>query len=285
MGLLMSVAKLYARFVFRKEDEFDSIGTQKKLSLPDPPKRHAARCRKAEIHGVKCIWIDEPNAKNGVLVYLHGGIFYFGPVKEHWDYIADMSKRTGMAALVIDYRMAPQHPFPAGPDDIVAVVSTLDLPENWAFLGDSSGAAMAVAAVFMLKEKNAKHPKKLVLMSPWMDTTLENPDIKLNEHDDPMMTVKRMLTATREYADGHDPMDPLISPMFGDVAGLPQTLIQIGTSDLLLWDARKFHQKCLDAGVDSTYEEYPQGFHDFMMLGFLPESKKALRSQADFLAS
>jgi monoterpene epsilon-lactone hydrolase len=285
MSLLMSVAKLYARIVFRKEDETDSIGTQKKLSLPHPPRHHAPRCRKTRINDVSCVWIDEANAKNGVLVYLHGGIYYFGPVKEHWDYIADMSKRTKMAALVIDYGMAPQRPFPAGIDDIVKVVSAADLPGNWFFLGDSSGAAMAVGAVFKLKENGGILPKKLMLMSPWMDITLENPDIKLNEHEDPMMTVKRMLTAAREYAGQVDLKDPLISPMFGDLNGLPPILIQIGTSDLLLWDAREFHQKCLDAGVEAVYEEYPHGFHDFMMLGFLPESKKALQSQADFLTS
>jgi len=285
MGILMSIAKLYARTVFRKEDELDSLGTQKKLSLSDPPKRIAGRCRKDEIGGVKCVWIDEANAKNGVLVYLHGGAFYFGPVKEHWDYIAGISQRTQMAALMIDYRMAPQHPFPAGLDDIVTVVLTQDLPENWSFLGDSSGATMAAGAFFMLKERNARLPKKLVLMSPWMDMTLQNPDINLNEHEDPMMTVKRLLTAAREYMAGADPKDPLISPMFGDLTGLPPTLIQIGTSDLLLWDGRKFYQKCLEANVAAEYEEYPEGFHDFMMLGFLSEAKKALKSQAEFLTS
>lgn len=279
----MTIAKLYARIVFRKEDEFDSIGTQQKLSLPDPPKRYAARCRKTDIAGVSCTWIDEANAKNGVLVYLHGGIFYFGPVREHWDYIADIARRAEMAALVIDYGMAPQRPFPAGLDDIVNVAAALDPANEWFFLGDSSGAAMAVAAFFALRERNKNLPAKMILMSPWMDVTLENPDIKLNEHEDPMMTVKRMLTAANEYAGQADLKDPLISPMFGEATGLPPILIQIGTSDLLLWDARKFSQKCLDAGVDARYEEYPNGFHDFMMLGFLPESKKALKSQADFL--
>jgi acetyl esterase/lipase len=283
MGILMMAAKLYARTVFRKEDELESLKTQKKLSLPDPPKRIAGRCRKDVIGGVKCVWIDETNATNGVLVYLHGGAYYFGPVKEHWDYIAGISRSTQMAALVIDYRMAPQHPCPAGLDDIVEVVLTQALPENWFFLGDSSGAGMAVAAFFMLRKRSGKLPKKLILMSPWMDATLQNPDINLNEHEDPMMTVKRLLTAAREYTGAGDPKDPLISPMFGDVTGLPPTLIQIGTSDLLLWDCRKFYQKCLEANVAAQYEEYPKGFHDFMMLGFLPEAKKALKSQAEFL--
>jgi acetyl esterase/lipase len=285
MSILMKVAKLYARAVFRKADELDSLKTQERLSLPEPPKRYAARCEEEEINGVRCVWIDQANAKNGVLVYLHGGIYYFGPVKEHWDYIADISKRTRMAALMVDYGMAPRYPFPSGLTDIIRVSSVLDAQYEQFFLGDSSGAAMAVAAVFELKKIGRSMPKKMILMSPWMDITLQNPDIKRNEHKDPMMTVKRMLTAAREYARQTDPKDPSISPMFGDLSGLPPTLIQIGTSDLLLWDARKFRQKCLDAGVEVTHEEYPDGFHDFMMLGILPEAKKALASQAAFLRS
>jgi acetyl esterase/lipase len=237
------------------------------------------------ISDVRCVWIDEANANNGVLIYLHGGLYYFGPVKEHWDYIADMSERTGMATLVVDYAMAPRYPFPRAIVDVTDVMMTLNEDHDRYLLGDSSGAAMAAAAVFKLKEAGGIIPKKLVLMSPWMDITLQNPDIKLNEHEDPMMTVKRMLTAAHEYSGQVDMKDPLISPMFGDLSGLPQTLIQIGTSDLLLWDARKFHKKCIDSGVDAIYEEYPGGFHDFMMLGFVPESKKALRSQAEFLTS
>ncbi len=283
MSIQNTIAKLYVRIVFRKEDELDSLKTQKKLSLPGPPKRYAARSRKVEIGGVNCVWIDEANAKNGVLVYLHGGAYYFGPVKEHWDYIAGISRMTGMAALVIDYRMAPQHPFPAGLDDVIGVVSELDPPGDWFFLGDSSGAGMAVGAALKLKEMNRSLPEKLLLMSPWVDLTLQNPEINLNEHKDPMMTVKRLLTAAREYTAAGDPKDPLISPLFGDVAGLPSTLIQTGTADLLMWDCRKFYQKCLAAQVDVKYEEYPDAFHDFMMLGFLPEAKKALKSQVEFL--
>jgi monoterpene epsilon-lactone hydrolase len=285
MGILMTVAKLYARAVYRKEDEFDSLKTQKKLSLPVPPRKFAKRCRKTEIGSVKVVWIDEDNAKNGVLIYLHGGAFYFGPVKEHWDYIASISQKTGMAALMIDYRMAPLYPHPRGLEDILEVVEKSALPSNWFFLGDSSGAAMAVSVALKLKETSQNLPKKIVLMSPWMDLTMENPDAKADEHKDPMMTFKRLSTAAREHVGGADAKDPLVSPMFADLSGLPPVLIQIGTADLLLSDGRRFYKKCLDLGIDAGYEEYPDAFHDFMMLGFLPEAKRALASQAEFLGT
>ena len=283
MSIRNSLAKIYVRLVFREDGEFDSLKTQKELSLPEPPKSYAKRCEKIEIGDAKGFWIDKHNTKNGVLVYLHGGAFYFGPVKEHWEYIAKISQMTEMAALVIDFKLSPQHPFPLGFNDIIEMVSNVDLPENWFFLGDSSGAGMAVAATFKLKKLNKPVPKKIILMSPWLDCTLQNPAINLNKHTDPMMTVERLSNAAREYAINDNLQTPLISPMFADITGLPPTLIQMGTADLLLWDCRKFYLKCLDAKIDVQYEEYPDSFHDFMMLGFLPEAQKALKSQKEFL--
>ena len=113
---------------------------------------------------------------------------------------------------------------------------------------------------------------------------LDNLQIKLSEHEDPMMSVKRLSSAARIYAGEAELTDPSLSPMFGDLSVLPRTLIQMGTADLLLWDCRKFHEKCMGAGVDVLYEEFPGAFHDFMMLGFMPEAKQALRSQTEFLS-
>jgi acetyl esterase/lipase len=284
MSILNHIAKFYVRLVFREEGEFDALKTQKDFNLPDPPKRLAKRCEPVD-HNVRAFWIDKQHADRGVLVYLHGGAFYFGPVKEHWDYIGRISQAAGMAAILVDYGIAPQRPFPEGLDEIVDLVTTLDLPENWFFLGDSSGAAMAVSATFKLREIGKRTPKKLVLMSPWIDATLKNPDIDLNKHEDVMMTVERLSSAARIYACEEDLVAPLISPMFGDLTGLPPMLIQMGTADLLLVDCRKFYQKCLDARVDVKYEETPAAFHDFMMLSFLPEARAALKSQTAFLTS
>lgn len=283
MSLRNSLAKLYVRLVFRDEGPFDAYKTQKDLNVSEPPRRLASRCRKAEIGGVNCFWIDEANKANGVLVYLHGGAFYFGPVKEHWDYIQLIARRTGMAALMVDYRLAPQHAYPAALDDILSAVIESDLPERWFFLGDSSGGGKAVAATFRLKARGFTLPKKIIMMSPWVDATLTNPAINLNAHEDVMMTVERLSNAARAYAPDLNLKDPEISPIFGNVEGLPPVLIQMGTADLLLWDCRKFYLKCLDEGVDVRYEEYQDAFHDFMMLPFLPEAKRAIRSQVEFL--
>ena len=284
MSLLVSIAKLYVRLVFR-DGEYDALRTQRNFNRPDPPRALAKRCSRCDHNGTRAFWLDKANSERGVLVYLHGGAFYFGPVKEHWDYFGLICKQTQMAGLMIDYGFAPQRPFPIGLNEIVDLVSTIGLPPNWFFLGDSSGAGMAVSATFKLSELNGPLPKKLVLMSPWVDVTLENPDIESKKDDDVMMTVERLSGAALDYVGGADPRDPLISPMFGKLAGLPPMLIQMGTADLLYPDCVRFRDKCAQAGVDVQYEEYPEAFHDFMMLSVLPEAKRAIKSQVRFLSA
>lgn len=285
MSFQNKIAKLYVRLVFRDEGPFDALKTQRQFNRPDPPRGIAKRSTRLEHDTVRGFFVDKQNTGNGLLVYLHGGAYYFGPVKEHWQYLARICRETQMAGLMIDYGFAPQAPFPKGLDEIVELVSTLDLPDNWFFLGDSSGAGMAVSATLKLKKLGARQPKKLVLMSPWVDVTLENPGIEVNKHEDVMMTVERLANAAKVYVGDADPRDPMISPMFGDLAGLPSTLIQMGTADLLLSDCKKFYQKCVDAGVDVTYEETADVFHDFMMLNFLPEAKRAIEAQTKFLTT
>ncbi len=97
MSILCSIAKLYVRLVFREDGEFDALKTQRELNRPEPPRGIASRCEKVDRSNVRAFWIDREYAENGVPVYLHGGAFYFGPVKEHWDYIARISKQTGMS--------------------------------------------------------------------------------------------------------------------------------------------------------------------------------------------
>ncbi|HEX3101034.1 MAG TPA: alpha/beta hydrolase fold domain-containing protein, partial [Pyrinomonadaceae bacterium] len=168
MSILVEIAKLYVRLVFR-DGEYNSIKTQQDFNVPDPPRGIAKRCEKLGHDKIRGFWIDKANEKRGVLVYLHGGAFYFGPVKEHWDYFARICKQTQMAGLLVDYRFAPQYPFPVGLNEVVELVTTIDLPPNWFFLGDSSGAGMVVSSIFKLRELNLPLPKKLVLMSPWVD--------------------------------------------------------------------------------------------------------------------
>lgn len=296
MSIRNDLVKLYLRLTNSKtEGDNLSLEERQKGNLhPEPPPEVTEKiaCEKIEIEsGVKAVWLGRENSKNGVMIYLHGGSYIAGPYPDQWKYLADMCRQTQMAALLLNYRLAPQNPFPRGLDDVLAVIETLSangqLNENWFLLGDSAGAGLAAATVYKLREASGSKislPKKLILMSAWLDVTMSNPEIDLNDREDPMLSVNRLRESGASYAGGRmDLKNPLVSPLYGDVSVLPPTMIQIGTADVFLWDNRKFYRKCLDSGVVVKYEEYSGAFHDFMMVGFLPEAKKARRSQAEIL--
>ena len=284
------MVKAYMRLTnYKASGDELTLEERQKDNMPEPPVAVSQNtpCETVEIDGARAVWLNKQNAKNGVLVYLHGGSYIAGPFGDQWLYLADMCRRTQMAALLIDYRLAPQNPFPCGLDDVLMIVETLratgELPENWFLLGDSAGAGLAVATIYELRDMEESPPKKLILMSGWFDVTLENPDIEKNYNQDPMLSRQRLTESADSYVGSDNRKNPLISPLYGDVSLLPPTLIQIGTSDIFLWENRELHRKCLDTSVIVQYEEYPNTFHDFMMVGFLPEAKKARKSQAEFL--
>jgi len=292
MSIQNLLAKAFLRLTnYKKRRERLSFEERQAENMPGLPEELAEKFGRetVAVNGSKAVWLNREAAENGVLVYLHGGSYNAGPFKEQWQYLADMCGQTQMAALLIDYSLAPQNPFPAGLDDALILVETLvvtgDLPKKWFLLGDSAGAGLAVALVYELRDAEIPPPQKLILMSGWFDLTVSIPEIRQNPNIDPMLTYERMVESAKWYIGTEDPKDPLISPLFGNVRILPPTLMQCGTADLLVWENRKFYQRCLAAGVKIRYEEFPNLFHDFMLIGFLPEAKKARKSQVEFLLS
>lgn len=285
MSLLNSIVQTYLRLEKRK-NESRPLSFEEKQSriISEPPVNIAKKgvFEQIELEGAKAFWFNKSNQQNGVLVFLHGGSFITEPYKQHWEYFADMCLRMKMAGLSIDYRLAPQFPFPHGLNDVITILQSLNLP-NYFLLGDSAGGGLAAATCYKLAELGEKMPKKLILMAGWFDVTCENPAIQLNVESDVMLIYEHLKITGKWYADDENPKNPLASPIYGDVSVLPPTLIQIGTNDLLFWDNRKFYLQMLEAGVDVKYEEYPNTFHDFMLVGFLKEAKKARLSQVLFL--
>lgn len=259
-----------------------------RYSVPEPPQsvREKHQTEKIEIGGTAAYWLSKEKASKGVLIYLHGGAYVVGPISMQWDYISKMSQRTEMAALVIDYRQLPDHPFPAALEDVVKVVTTLqeqgELPGNWYFLGDSAGGGLALSSSYKLREEGADLPTKFVLMSPWLDVSMTNPALERTANDDPFLS-RGMEKAVGGYAPKSELKNPLLSPMYGEVKGLPPMLLQTGTNEMLLWDARKFYLKCLESEVEIQYEEYEEMFHAFMIVTLLREAKQALDKQVEFL--
>jgi len=290
MSLQNLFVKAFLRVTFYKKRRARmSIEEKQAESYPEPPAIIAAKIdwEKLAIDGAKAVWLNKKNIENGALVYLHGGSYNAGTFDVQWKYIADMCARTKMAALIVDYRLAPQNPFPAGLEDGLTIIETLltngDLPEKWFLLGDSAGGGLAVAVCLKLIEAKIVLPQKLGLMSGWYDLTVSSPEIYQNQNVDPMLSIDRMKEAADWYRGAENAENKLISPLFADLKNFPPTLMQCGTADLLVWENRRMYRKFLEAGVDVRYEEFPNLFHDFMMIGFLPESKKARLSQTEFL--
>ena len=238
MSIQNTLVKAFMRLRnYKRAGDDLSLEERQADNLPEPPENVSRKiaCEKVEIDGAKAVWLGKENKQNGAIIYLHGGSYTAGAFKEQWEYLADMCRRTKMAALLIDYKIAPQNPFPAGLNDVITILANSEISENWFLLGDSAGAGLAIASCFKLQELNETLPKKLILMSGWFDLTLENPDIQKNYDDDPMLSLGRLSESAKSYIGNDSAKNPLISPLFGDVKNLPPTLIQIGTADLFFW--------------------------------------------------
>jgi len=290
MSFLSELTKTGMRLAnIKGRTQQSSLSDLQKFSLPEPPAKvlKSLKSEKININGAKGVWLNKQNAWHGVLVYLHGGGYFVGPLQNQWDYIARLARTTDMAALIIDYRQLPQYAFPTGLEDVMTIIMALQenggLSAKWYLLGDSAGGGLALATCYQLRDKGAPLPKKLILMSPWLDINMSNPAFALTADADPMLPLAGIRKVAAEYTRHDNPGNPLISPIFGDVQGLPPTLLQVGTSEIFLWDIRKFYLKLLDAQVPVQYEEYPKLFHVFVIFHYLPEAKVAFKAQVDFL--
>lgn len=222
------------------------------------------------------------------IIYLHGGAFISGPVLFHWQMLGRLCELTGSEIIVVLYRKSPEFPYPAQMEDLLAVYDhylSFCKPENICLMGDSAGGGLVAATALRLRDEQRPLPSKLVLLSPWLEITLTNPDITGLEKEDKFLSRKGVARAGFRYAGNHDPKHPYLSPVYGDLHGLPKTLLLVGTKELLLFDCRIFRDKAREAGVDIYYEEWEGMFHDWVCVTLLlAEAEEALGHVVRFLA-
>jgi epsilon-lactone hydrolase len=225
----------------------------------------------------------EPDA---AILYLHGGAYCVGSPATHRALAGALAARTQAAVFVADYRLAPEHPFPAALDDAVAAYRGLrasgHAAARLAIVGDSAGGGLAVAAALRLRELGEPLPAALVTFSPWVD--LHAPDRGPLPAGELMLSSSWVAECARLYLGGADARHPLASPIQGDLAGLPPTLVQVGLDELLLPDARRLHAALVAAGVPSRLEEFPRRWHVFQAhVGVLADADRALDRVTRFL--
>lgn len=248
----------------------------------------------ADAGGVPAEMVRTPESDpSAMLLYLHGGGYWAGSVTTHRKLVAQLCRRTGRTGLVISYRLAPEHPFPAALDDALAsydwlVAKGFD-PARITVAGDSAGGGLALALALRLREEHRSLPKALVLFSPWTDLAMSGASIVANRAIDPVIKIgEGESPAVRAYlgSSGTDVKDPLVSPLYGDLRGLPRMLVQVGSDEVLLDDSTRLVERARSAGVDVTLETWPGMFHVFQMgAGLLPEADEAMEHVAGWLGS
>jgi monoterpene epsilon-lactone hydrolase len=239
---------------------------------------------------VKGEWISDPKTASGdkVIYYLHGGGYISGSAKTGRPLTAPLARQMGVRIFSVDYRLAPEHRFPAGLDDAVAgyrwLLSTGIDAKNISVMGDSAGGGMTLALALRLRQAGEPLPACLVCLSPWTDMTGNSKSIAVNADRDPMFVAEDIRRYADAYLGNQSPLDPLASPLLSDLAGLPPMLIQVGRNEVLLDDARSLDAKVRAAGGSSQlhiYEAVPHGWH--FGAPCVPESRAALREIAEFI--
>jgi monoterpene epsilon-lactone hydrolase len=237
---------------------------------------------KAKLAGLHAEWYRPPGAsKERVMLYLHGGAYALGSCDSHRKLVTHIAKSGNITAVLPEYRLAPEHPFPAGLDDCVAAYrALLELgysPGNILIGGDSAGGGLTVATMLQLRHAGVVLPRAAVLLSPFLDMSASGESITTRAELDPWFDPADLPVVVGHYCPGENLENPLLSPVFANVAGLPPALIQVGDAEILLSDSTRFADKLTEAGIEANLEVFPEMWHVFQLfVGHMPESGAAI---------
>ena len=247
-------------------------------------------CERVSAGGVDGEWVAPSGAQQDkAILYFHGGGFRLGSVSSHRDLIARIADASSCRVLAINYRLAPEHRFPAPVEDAIAAFNwMLDQglkPENIAFVGDSAGGNLVLAAMLGLRERGLPLPVAGVLMSPWTDLAANGASYVSRADADPIHQRPMIVALAKNYlGEGGDPRHPLTSPLYADLTGLPPLLIQVGDRETVLDDSTLFADKARAASVDVELQVWEGMIHVFQMFAAeLVEGRRAIGSIAQFL--
>jgi monoterpene epsilon-lactone hydrolase len=219
------------------------------------------------------------------LLYLHGGGFFAGSPKMYRQVAHSFACR-GFEVFTPAYRLAPRHPFPAALEDAKAAYAALAQrsASQIVVAGDSAGGGLAVSLMVALKAESAPLPKSAALFSPWTDLAVTGGSTRENEGKDVVFSRSMLRAAARNYLAGERPTNPLASPLYADLSGLPPLLIHVGADELLRDDALRLALRAQDAAVEAQVEVWPTVPHGWQLAaGFMPEARRSLALTAEFL--
>ena len=244
--------------------------------------------REVKIQDMDGEWVsvDRAHMKKYVILYCHGGGYSTGSSIYARTLTTKLAASTSMDVLSFDYRLAPEHPYPAALEDAMKAWDYLMLlgygARDVIVAGDSAGGNMALSLVLNLKKQNRILPRGLVLMSPWTDLTSSGKSHLTRAEVDPVLNEEYLKSMIENYASGQALDDPLISPLFGDFEGFPPTYIQVGDNEVLLADATMLHKKMIQANVSAKLDVFKGMWHVFQMSP-LKTAYEAMEKNAEFI--
>jgi acetyl esterase/lipase len=234
-------------------------------------------------------WLTPAAPLPGAIFYVHGGGFVSCSSATHRPVAAAVARSSRRPVLSIDYRLAPEHPFPAASADVLAAYDRLLAsglsPRAVALAGDSAGGNLALGLALHLRDLGRPRPACVVLFSPWTDLTAAGPSAKSNDGPDVMFRYENLPDFAAVYLNGAPAGAPPASPLYADLAGLPPVLLHVGSTEILLDDARRLHTRLLAAGGSSQLDVFQDVPHCWQMLvPWVPEASASLSAAGAFLA-
>jgi acetyl esterase/lipase len=242
-----------------------------------------------ELDGVPAERVAGPAAEPGrTMLYLHGGGYVLGSPLLYRPLAGAIAEAAHSTLFVLDYRLAPEHPFPAAVDDALAAYRRLlddgQEPARLVVAGDSAGGGLALAVLIRARDAGLALPAAAILISPWLDLAHTGESIDGLAGRDPSMDKPMLLEMARWYLGEHDLTTPLASPLYADLAGLPPLLIQVGSIEMLLDDSRRLDRKAREQGVESVLEVWDEMVHSWhFYFPHLPEGREAIGKLGEFV--
>lgn len=226
--------------------------------------------------------------KSKVILYLHGGGYTIGSTNSHRSLVGKIAKKTKSMAVLIDYRKAPENPFPAALEDALASYQSLlnrgKKPENIIIAGDSAGGGLTVATLLAIKEKGLPQPAGGVCLSPWVDLAATGDSIHTNADNDPLVDILKLKIWARMYAGSYSLTHPLVSPLYADLTGISPLLIQCSTSEMLHSDAVRLAEKARNQGVEVELQQWDGLIHWWHLFQrVIPEASEAINLISEFI--
>lgn len=244
--------------------------------------------KEQSIEGIKSEWLIPAGANSEKLImYVHGGGYVSGSCSDHRGFVSKFARFTSVTNIVFEYRLAPEHPFPAALDDSVKVYKWLLAegykPENIIIAGESAGGGLCLATLLALKESKIPMPAAAVAISPWTDLTCTSDSYKTKNRFSPA-PLKSWFVFSQHYCGKMPATNPFISPLFGDLKGLPPLFINSGVNDELFDEGEKFATKAKEVGVDVTFRTGIEMVHCYPLLApMFPEATEAMNEIVTFV--